>query len=219
MRLKKDESGQVIVEFVIVFGLIATLIFLFVQMSWGIAWGHYVHYSTFMASRAYLSAAETKADQYNAAKVVLQQTVKAGGKDIFPFLAPARIGGERDATGDEAVPGAMVGTHPYAVGKLNSRVYSWAEGVQYNFGLKMFLVPLSSQITKAGQGQTISPGGGKSVSWKGMIPMTSDSFLGREPTTRECMDFMREIPQLSGTARGAPQEPMQTGDFIEDNGC
>src|SRR4051812_36365157 len=100
----REEAGQVIVEFVIVFSLIATLIFLFVQMSWGIAWGHYVHYATFMASRAYLSAGLTQADQLDAAGKVLSQTVKAGGdRDMLPFVAPSRGGGDRDATGAEPV--------------------------------------------------------------------------------------------------------------------
>jgi hypothetical protein len=209
----KEESGQVIVEFIIVFGLIATLIFLFVQMSWGIAWGHYAHYSTFMASRAYLSSAGTKADQYSAAGAVLAHTLKAGGKDIFPFLSPSRAGGDRDATGPEPVKGAMVGTHPEAIGKEHSRLYSWAEGVQYNFNLRMFLLPISAFVAKGGQGQQITPGGGKAVSWKGVIPFTSDSFLGRETTAAECVDEMHRLSTTTGVNRGDQE------DFIEDNGC
>ena len=177
---KKQEEGQVIVEFVIVFAMLFTLIFLFVQMSWGIAWGHFTHYATFMAARAYMAAGNTKGDQLDSAGSVLKQTLKVGGKDIFPFLSPARAGGERDATGAEPVKGAMVGTHPEAIGKENSRLYSWAEGVQYNFNLRMFLLPISSFIAKGGHGQNIhtgTKGEGKAVSWKGMIPLTSDSFL------------------------------------------
>lgn len=213
-RPHENEEGQVIVEFVIVFGLIATLIFLFVQMSWGIAWGHYVHYSTYMASRAYMAAGNTQADQYSAAKAVLLQTVKAGGKDIFPFLAPSRGGGDRDATGAEPVTGAMVGKHPFMVGKEHSRLFSWAEGVQYNFNVKMFLLPISAFVAKGGQGETITPGGqGKAISWKGVIPFTSDSFLGREPTTDECLHDITRLSTQSGINRG------DNADFIEDNGC
>jgi hypothetical protein len=216
-REKKGEEGQVIVEFVIVFSMIATLIFLFVQMSWGIAWGHYTHYATYMASRAYMAAGNTQGDQYAAAGDVLRQTLKAGGRDLFPFLAPARTGGDRDATGPEPVPGAMVGTHPEAIGKEHSRLYSWAEGVQYNFNLRMFLLPISSFIAKGGQGQNIHPGSGgvegKAVEWKGVIPFTSDSFLGREPSVLECTEEMHRLSSSTGINRG------DNMDFIEDNGC
>lgn len=212
----RDEAGQVIVEFVIVFTMILTLIFLFVQMSWGIAWGHYTHYATYMAARAYLAAGATKGDQYNAASAVLSSMLKTGGKDLFPFLSPARTGGDRDASGSEPVPGAMVGYHPTAADHPHSRLYSWAEGVQYNFNLKMFLLPISTFIAKSGTGQNIHTGvggGGKAVEFKGMIPFTSDSFLGRESSEAECFEFMDRLSSSMGINR------MDNAVFIEDNGC
>ncbi len=219
MKKKKrnSESGQVIVEFVLVFSMIMTVLFIFVQMSWGIAWGHYVHYATFMASRAYLSANGTQGEQYEAAGAVLRQMLKAGGKDPFPFLAPSRSAGDRDATGSEPVPGAMVGTHPEAIGKEKSRLYSWAEGVQYNFNIKLFLLPISKIVSDDGKGQSIKPGQGndrgKAISFKGMIPFTSDSFLGREPSVSECFNEMSRLSTSTGITRG------DNALFIEDNGC
>jgi hypothetical protein len=217
-RAKREgQEGQVIVEFVIVFSMIITLMFLFVQMSWGIAWGHYTHYATFMAARAYLSAGATKGEQTESAGAVLRQMVKIGGKDPFPFLAPSRGGDERDATGAEPVPGSMVGTHPEAVGKERSRLYSWAEGVQYNFNLKMFLLPISKMVSADGEGQSIRPGQGqnrgKAIEWRGMIPFTSDAFLGREPSVDECFAEMQRLSTSTGINRG------DNGVFIEDNGC
>jgi hypothetical protein len=32
--------------------MILTMAFVFVQLAWGIAYGHYVHYATYMAARA-----------------------------------------------------------------------------------------------------------------------------------------------------------------------
>jgi hypothetical protein len=216
-RARSGEEGQVIVEFVIVFSMIFTLIFLFVQVSWGIAWGHYTHYATFMAARAYLSAAPTKGEQFEAAGAVLRQMLKSGGKDVFPFLAPSRGGGDRDATGAEPVPGAMVGTHPEAIGKERSRLYAWAEGVQYNFNLRLFLLPISKMVSNDGQGETIRPGQGqdrgKAIEWKGMIPFTSDAFLGRDPSVDECIVEMNRLSTTTGINRG------DNGVFIEDNGC
>ena len=69
-RRKKNrrggEEGQVIIEFLIVTSMILTMIFVFVQLAWGIAYGHYVHYATYMASRAYLAGGTTPQDQHAA---------------------------------------------------------------------------------------------------------------------------------------------------------
>jgi TadE-like protein len=213
---KSGQEGQVIVEFIIVFTMILTMIFLFVEICWGMAIGHYVHYATYMASRAYMAGGQTHSDQTDAATKVLNTMLKNGGKDIFGFMAPSRAGGERDTTGPEPVKGAMVGTHPEMIGKEHSRVYSWAEGVQYNYNLRVFLLPISKVVTGGGTGKTIQTGtpqaAGKSVVWKGMIPFTSDSFLGREVNYDECI---RDLNHLSGT--GIARQDGQP--FIEDNGC
>lgn len=217
-KKKKNESGQAIIEFLIVSAMILTMIFLFVQLSWGIAYGHFVHYATYMASRAYLSSGETREDQYKAATDVLKSMLKtSGGKDILPMIGKARTGDDRDVKGEEPTPGAAVGTHSESIGRENSRKYSWAEGVQYNFSLKLFLLPLASFIAKDGMGKSIQPGDKstptKSVEWKGYIPFTSDSFLGREPTNDECFREMTRISTEIGINR------LDGADFIEDNGC
>lgn len=218
IRRKKKESGQAIIEFLIVISMILTMVFVFVQMAWGIAYGHYVHYATFMASRAYMASGRTKQDQYEAAVSVLRSSLKtSAGKDLIPFVAKARTGEERDVQGSEPVPGAALGLHSEAQGKEKSRLYSWAEGVQYNYGLKLFLLPLASFIAKDGQGKSISTGTaaepGKAVEWKGSIPFTSDSYLGREPSTDECTKEMTRLSTNTGISRGDGR------DFVEDNGC
>jgi len=217
-KRKNSESGQAIVEFLIVSTMILTMIFVFVQLAWGIAYGHYVHYVTYMASRAYMASAPTTQDQYAAAVSVLQASLKnAAGNDLLPFLARARTGEDRDVQGAEPVPGAALGFHSEARGRERSRKYSWAEGVQYNYNLKLFLLPIASFIAKDGEGKAIQPGTptepAKVVEWKGMIPFTSDSYLGREPTVTECLTEMRRISLNIGIGRTDGKE------FIEDNGC
>jgi hypothetical protein len=165
-----------------------------------------------------LSSETTQEDQVQAATSVLQDTLKTpSGNDLLPFLARARAGDKRDTQGREPVPGAFVGTHPEAVGKEHSRSYSWAEGVQYNYGIKLFLLPLASFIAKPGVGQQITGGTPtdptKSVKWSGVIPFASDSYLGREPTHEECRGFMTRMSADFGIER---QDGAQ---FIEDNGC
>lgn len=218
IRKKKGERGQAMLEFLIVTTMILTFTFIFVQLAWGIAYGHYVHYATYMASRAYLSGGATQLEGADAAAEVLRTMLKkGGGSDIFPFIAKARIGDERDAKGAEPVQGAAIGLHSEASGKANSRAFAWAEGVQYNYNLRLFLLPISAFIVKDGQGKTIRPGSkeapGKSMEWKGAIPFTSDSFLGRDPSHAECLLFMQKLSSDFGVGRGDGQT------FIEDNGC
>lgn len=217
-RRKKDERGQAIVEFLIVISVILTLIFVFVQLAWAIAYGHYAHYATFMAARAYLSGGETKQDQIDGAVSVLNTMLKtASGQDILPFIAKARGGDERDTPGPEPVTGAFIGTHPEAQGKELSRAYSWAEGVQYNFGVNVFLLPLAGWIKKEGEGKNIQGGTAleptKAIEWKGAIPFTTDAFLGREVTHAECELEMSRLSTNTGINRGDNKE------FVWDNGC
>ena len=216
-KKKKSESGQAIVEFLIVSTIILTLIFTVVQVSWGIAFAHYVHYATFMASRAYLASGATKQDQIDSATSVLKTMLKRGDKDLLGMIAKSRIGGERDINGAEPVKGAFIGTHPYAEGKETSRYYSWAEGVQFNFSVNPFLLPLAGWIKKEGMGKSIQPGTNQSptkkIEYKGAIPYTSDSFLGREPSYDECFKEMHRLSTGIGIGRG------DNADFIEDNGC
>ncbi|RYZ94438.1 MAG: pilus assembly protein [Proteobacteria bacterium] len=219
-KYQRGQGGQALLEFLIVTSMILTFTFIFVQLAWGIAYAHYVHYATYMASRAYLSGGATIGDQADSAAEVLRTMLKRpSGKDLFPFIAKARTGDDRDAKGAEPVPGGAIGFHSEASGdaKSKSRAFSWAEGVQYNFNLKLFLLPISTFIVKDGQGKTITPGSpgapAKSVEWKGAIPFTSDSFLGRDPNHGDCLKFMVRMSAEFGIGRGDQK------DFIEDNGC
>ncbi|NUM89489.1 MAG: pilus assembly protein [Bdellovibrionales bacterium] len=216
-RRKNRQRGQVIIEFLLVFVMFTTLIFSLVQICWGLAFGHYSQYATFMAARAYMAGGTTRQDQQKAAEDVLKSMVKnAAGNDLVPFLARARTGDDRDiAAGPEPVPGAFIGTHPRADGLMNRRGYAWAEGVQYNFDVPLYLVPLSS-FARDGQGESISVGSGsdglKPVTWRGGIPFTSDAWLGREESNAECLQEMNRL-------RGMPWARQDGQPLIEDNGC
>lgn len=205
------------IEFLLVIMVIFTLLFGFLQLAWALAWGHYVHYATFMAARAYLAAHETREQQLANATEVLTAMVKAksGSGDLFGQIAPARVGDDRDVgSGDEPVPGSFIGTHPYAVGQdMRTRSFSWAEGVQYNFKFKLFLIPFAKWIMgDEGKRIPIGPRGEeKTIAWDGQIGLSSDAFLGREPTNVECREYM------SGLARGMPRG--DGAEYLFDNGC
>jgi Flp pilus assembly protein TadG len=217
-RRKKGERGQVLIEFLIVSTMIFTLIFVFVAIAWGIAYGHYVQYATYISARAYLSSNTTQQDQATAAADTLRSMVMRGQSEMISFLAKARRGDDRDAAmGAELVPGASIGTHPQSVVRMNSRKYSWAEGVQYNYSLRLFLLPLAGWMVKEGKGTNIQPGTGadpsKAIEYAGTIPFTSDSYLGREVSFSECWQEMERISTFPALKR------LDGAVFIEDNGC
>lgn len=215
-RKKLDQRGQGLVEFLITMSVILTLLFVFVELSWAMAWGHYVHYATFMAARAYMSGGQAqKQDQTTGAMEVLQGMIQTKtGQDLLGFIARSRKGDARDiSSGAEDVPGAFIGAHPTAAGKENSRAYAWAEGVQYNFEVPLYILPLARWVNKD-KGRQIKIGNDQdafSKEWKGAIPFTSDSWLGREVTHSECTSAMQQLSN--------GMERMDGDKFIEDNGC
>lgn len=220
LRLKKrrkGEAGQGLIEFLLTMCIILTLLFVFVELSWALAWGHYVHYATYMASRAFMAANSTNEDQVDkAANVLRSMLFSGGGQDMLGFVAKSRKGDARDiASGPEDVPGAFIGTHPTAQGLDTIRAYAWAEGVQYNFDVPLYVLPLARWVDKD-KGKTVRIGDAdqaSSESWRGAIPFTSDSWLGRERSTRECQEDMERLERNSGISR---QDSLG---FIEDNGC
>lgn len=216
----KNQKGQTLIEFIMVMSMILTLVFMFVQLSYAIAWGHYVQYATFMSARALLSSGLTKDDQQTAAKSVLEKMVKASDgsdRDLLHFVSRARMGEKRDIQGAEPVPGAFIGAHPMAQNRgVDSRAFGWAEGVQYNFEVPLFLLPLVSWIAKS-KGKAINMASGEfdapPVEWNGKLPFTSDSWLGREGTYDECEKDMQELSRDRGIDRA------DGNDFLYDNGC
>lgn len=215
-RRKKQESGQTMIEFLLVIMLVLTLVFGFMQLAWALAWGHYVQYSTYMAARAYFSARATKGEQLESATNVLRAMVKnqAGNRELVGSIVKARTGDNRNVKGAEPVPGAFIGAHPFADATgMTERAYSWAEGVQYNWQFKLFIIPLASFLRKD-EGKTIQigpQGEGETLRWDGMIGLTSDAWLGREVSVEECQIFMQQL------SRRYPRGDTQ--DFLEDNGC
>ena len=212
LQKKRKECGQSVIEFILVTTIILVMIFAFLQLAWGIGWGHYVHYATFMASRAYFASHGTRQEQSEAAANTFRSLLKKKGteEDLLSFIAKARTGANRDIDGVEPVRGAFIGTHPYAASQdMNHRAFSWAEGVQYNFEFRLFTLPLASLFIKdRGQikvGEREAP---SIISWNGKIGLASDAWLGREVSTEECKEFLRTLSQSTGGK-----------ELLFDNGC
>src|SRR6218665_931647 len=86
-KFLKTRNGQSTIEFVLSFIMVLGFFLFFIQLSLFFAIGNYIHYSTFMAARAYFAAGSDPNDQYTRAQNVLQGMVMRGGASRFSFFA------------------------------------------------------------------------------------------------------------------------------------
>jgi hypothetical protein len=169
VRRSKNESGQATIEFALTLMLLLVFFFFYLQLSLVMAVGNYFQYATFMSARALLSSGPDDGDQIDRATQVLSMMVKRGannpGQDRWTPIAKGAGGG------GGIVTGALIGQGPEFAPK--DRDKSWQEGVRYTFRSRLFLIPFGNV--------------------PGAIELTSESWLGREPTISECSDFMSTV--------------------------
>ena len=166
-----NESGQSTIEFALTLILLLDYVLFFFQLSMVFSFGKYVHYATFMSARAFFAAGPTEEDQKSRSKDVivymLKKSAGQAGVDKFPSIAKGVGGG--DPGGFQAGPASQ-----YSPTDLH---FSWMQGVRYTFKSKLFLLPLAGA-------------GGKASNSVNSVTLTSESWLGREPTDSECRSDM-----------------------------
>ena len=160
----RKNAGQTFIEFLLTVFAYLTVAFMTVQVGLGFGVANYIHYATFMASRALLTGYPTRDLQESKAKSVLSKMLKKGdGKDRFDPIAKG--------TGNGSPPGfELVGS----TGRSKSgepRKNKWEQGVVYRFNAKLYMLPL---VPGAKRGKDNG------------VELESESFLGREPTIDEC---------------------------------
>lgn len=170
------QAGQSLIEFALAIFLVFGLLFFFIQLSLMLSWGNFVQYATFMSARAYLSGGTTPQDQEERAKDVLRRMVKKGNlssDDRFPMIARGYQG---DSNGD--IVGAAIG----ASQQFDSSNYdlSWMQGVRYTFRSRLFVLPIGRA------GSPPSADAGQAI-------LTSESWLGRDPTYQECLSAVQAL--------------------------
>jgi hypothetical protein len=175
-----SDQGQSTIEFALTLTVLMAFALFFIQLCLVFGFGNFVHYATFMSARAYMAAGKTATDQEDRARKVIIQTLKKSegspNTDRFPTIAKAKDG--------DNPAGAFIGPGSnYDPSKRNS---FWMQGVRYRFASRLFVLPLSGKVNGT---QT-----------KQLLQLTSESWLGREPTFEECMDKMQK-------------------DWVLDNGC
>ncbi len=177
---KNKEKGQSTIEFILTLTLMVAFTLFFLQLSLIFAVGNYFHYATFMTARAYLSAGPDSTDQIQRARTLgtqmTKQSLGTAGIDRWPGIAEGIGGGQ--PRGMEIGRGRQ-----FIDGDI---AYSWQEGVRYTFRSPLFLGLF------VGNDETFQN-----------LTLTSESWLGREPTYRECLEHMSTL---------APR-------VVIDNGC
>lgn len=181
MRFSRSDDGQTTVEFALTLLMAMAVVFFYIQLCLVLAWSSYVQYATFMSARAYYAATKTPDDQQARAEEVLAKMVKRGSQskstDRIPFIARGE--------GDGDMKGAQIGPHEKF--KADDRSFSWLEGVRYTFRSRIFMIPM---------------GGSEKDSRVNSVTLTSESWLGREPTIDECVLDLEKF-----------------GRAVVDNGC
>ncbi len=185
LKNSRSKNGQGVIEFVMMTMFFFTFFFIIVKLSLNFAAGHLAHYATFMAARAYFASHANQAAQSTAALQTLTQYLGEDGKRFA--LQPSD-----DAGGGGALPGASIGAGPNYADNMQWR---WQQGVTYSFKQQLYLMPLLG-----------APG--LTSGNKSKATFTSESWLGREPSSDECDRFMRDRGQAV-TGRS----------WIYDNGC
>lgn len=161
-----SKSGQSILEFLLAMSLLMFVMFGYLRIALFFGYGHLAHYATFMSARAYFAGGASQGDQADRAKQVLVSLLKKSSsdpQDKFPAIA-------KGDGGSAGIVGMDINGAQYAPGDNDS---SWMQGVRYTFKGTLFMLPLGGRNKKTNE-----------------IKLTSESWLGREPTTSECTSYM-----------------------------
>lgn len=186
---KKRQSGQGTIELIVSLFAFITVLFMVVQLSLGFAVANYIQYVTYMASRAFLAGYLDPADQRAAANSYLTRMLQGqGGSDRFGTIAKGE-GGSGDITGVTVGSSSRV-----SIAGNTARDTAWEQGVTYAFRIKMYLAPLIPGV-HSGNDSTVL--------------LESQSWLGREPTEKDCETVLSSRRQKSQV----------NNQMLYDNGC
>ncbi len=167
-------TGQATVEFVLTLVLFLGFALFYIQNALMMGWANYIHYATFMSARAQLSAGPTPQDQALRAKTVATRMLKReSGKDRFPSLGQGVDGDDPEVAGLFIEPPEQFTAAP------GNPAFSWLEGVRYRFKTRLFRLPLLGAAPSRGPASELE--------------LQSESWLGRDPSDQECMNYMKTV--------------------------
>ena len=169
-NFKKDQSGQAIMEFLLGLMIVISFFAFFIKMSAVFVVANYIHYATFMSSRAYMSSDKTLDDQQEHAESVLSKMV---GNRWKALITP-----NPEASGN--VKGGYIGAGPYA--QENPKLDSWNYGTTFSYSAKLSAYPWSQD--------------GQSV----LLKLTSESWMPREESGVETEQVRAQVTALLAQA-------------------
>ncbi len=192
-KFRVDERGQSTLEFILSFVLVIAFILFYFQLALVFGYGSFVQYATYMASRAYTSASKTEGDQeIRACEVMTSYLGKSGGSGcgISAGQEKYAILGKGDGSGGSdmgitgfAIRPAMDSGKPF---NPATRDTSWQQGARYTFKSRIFMIPLTG-FGKGAENKNETDPDGTAVT---EVRLTSESWLNREPSERECADLV-----------------------------
>lgn len=198
MILLKNETGLIAIDFIFALVLVFAFTAVLFAMSMTLSVVEVTQYVTFASARNHFAAHETKQKQEELAEAKYQQLVNS------PALKPLYNNGWfelRDFKVGEGVDYQQIQNDPDAFTFYGSTVFLRAPVL--NFRVPFF-------------GRTASD---ENAAFQAQIA----SWLAREPSTEECMEFnkarMRLIKQMDGNAYNISQ--LNENDYVvmTDNGC
>lgn len=178
LKKKSNERGQATIEFVLVLTFLLGFVFFNLQFAMVSAFGSYVQYATFMSARTLMAATKSDRTQRDNARRVLVQMLKKSegetGTDRWPMVG-------QGVDGNDDLEGAEIGASPASPNNPGSSSSS-TEGVRYTFKSRLFFFWFQ-------EGGGVS---GKNAS-ANYLTLTSESWLGREPTYDSCLDDLSDV--------------------------
>lgn len=193
-----NQSGQTTLDFLFASVLILGTTALIGALSMALTLSEVVQYLTFSASRSYFAGDKTKTQQVEAADKQVAQLKK------LPFLTAAisnewvvlKPRGAKDYSSYAQSKGA----------NLNDRNQFNGYQVELELPLLKIKIPLLGNITSQGDSNDVT--------------LTVSSFLMREPTFDECVDFNNQAFQVL-MKRNSNYQSAKGVNFtaINDNGC
>jgi hypothetical protein len=174
MRLKKNQKGQSVVEFLFTSLFFIGFFWFFVRLSLVFAFGNYLHYATFMSARALLSASKPASGNAHLAQNAIdtiKQMLSMGSSShsAFEFIAIA----DPSFTDSSGIDGLKVDNPSQYKPDLTS--FSWLQGIRYQIKAVLPLMFFFSNKKNPLN-----------------LVLTSESWLGKEPSVSDCQTFMKK---------------------------
>ena len=207
---RRNQSGQMVVDFMISITIALGLFILFFAMTYTFATVEVAQYVAFSAARAQ-AAGNVTVDAQRAAGAAKLSYLATKSPDISPMFNPAWF--EFGANAEQKLGAASGGTFTTLAGPSNANFLQSFTGVSIPFVSHLLSIHVPFIMGSQNQDQGDD---------SGTFATHINAILVREPSMQECQDFwvktrfglLQGLP--SGQFRGVSNSTYRS---VEDNGC